>query len=118
MNPISMDSLLAKLNAAREAASRLPVAATAATKPASIQGSTPIAKASDFASLLASSVGRVDEAQKAATTMAEQFQLGAPNVNLEDAMVSLQKANISFQAMVQVRNKVVAAYNEIMNMQI
>jgi flagellar hook-basal body complex protein FliE len=50
--------------------------------------------------------------------MAEQFQLGTSNVSLEDTMVALQKANISFQAMVQVRNKVVAAYNDIMNMQI
>jgi len=72
----------------------------------------------DFASLLAKSVDRVDQAQRTAGAMAEQFQLGTGNVSLEDTMVALQKANISFQAMVQVRNKVVAAYNDIMNMQI
>ena len=80
-------------------------------------GATP-AKSVDFASVLAASIGRVDQAQRSAGALAEQFQLGARNVSLEDTMVALQKANISFQAMVQVRNKVAAAYTEIMNMQI
>jgi flagellar hook-basal body complex protein FliE len=125
MDPISMDSLLSKLQAAREAASRLPATAGAG-KAAGIAGKASgmatggatAAKSVDFASLLAKSVERVDQAQRSAGTMAEQFQLGTGNVSLEDTMVSLQKANISFQAMVQVRNKVVAAYNDIMNMQI
>jgi len=116
MDPISMDSLLSKLQAAREAASRLP--ATAAAGKAAGTGGASAAKTVDFASLLAKSVDRVDQAQRTAGAMAEQFQLGTGNVSLEDTMVALQKANISFQAMVQVRNKVVAAYNDIMNMQI
>lgn len=114
-----MDSLLTKLAAAREAASRLPVAPAAAARTAA----PAVAKAAgtpavDFAAVLAKSVASVDQSQQAAARLAEQFQLGAPGVTLEDTMVSLQKANISFQAMVQVRNKVVAAYNDIMNMQI
>lgn len=123
MNPVSMDSLLAKLNAAREAASQLPAApgaakAVGAARALASPAATGAAKPVDFASMLAKTIGQVDQAQQSAATMAEQFQLGAKGVTLEDTMVSLQKANISFQAMVQVRNKVVAAYNEIMNMQI
>lgn len=126
MNPVGMDSLLAKLNAAREAASQLPAAPTAAKGPGAARalggiapaGAAGAAKPVDFAAVLAKTIGQVDQAQQSAATMAEQFQLGAKGVTLEDTMVSLQKANISFQAMVQVRNKVVAAYNEIMNMQI
>ncbi|MFO1413510.1 MAG: flagellar hook-basal body complex protein FliE [Burkholderiales bacterium] len=126
MDPVSMDSLLQKLNAAREAASQLPGAASAtrgagaarALSGLGATGATTATKPVDFASTLAKAIGEVDNAQKSASTMAEQFQLGAKGVTLEDTMVSLQKANISFQAMVQVRNKVVAAYSEIMNMQI
>ena len=41
-----------------------------------------------------------------------------PISNLQDVMVSIQKANISFQQTVQVRNRLVSAYHEIMNMQV
>jgi flagellar hook-basal body complex protein FliE len=44
--------------------------------------------------------------------------LGDPTVSLEDSMIAMQKANITFQAAVQVRNKVVAAYQDIMNLPI
>jgi len=129
MNPVSMDSLLNTLNAAREAASKLPdslsgpakstgVTSTRGPGGAAGAGATGAAKPVDFASLLAKSIEQVDQTQKASTAMSEQFQLGAKGVTLEDTMVALQKANISFQAMVQVRNKVVAAYSEIMSMQI
>ena len=47
-----------------------------------------------------------------------EFDLNAPNVNLHEVMVSLQKASLSFQTMVQVRNRLVSAYQEIMNMQV
>ena len=117
MDPISMDTLLAKLQAAREAVTRMPVEAGTATK-ALAGGTGSAAKPVDFAALLASSVSRVDQAQKTAGTMAEQYQLGTSKIGLEETMVAVQKANISFQALVQVRNKVVAAYTDIMNMQI
>ena len=70
----------------------------------------------DFASLVAQSLERVNAAQGKAENLAHQYQLGQNDVSLEDAMISMQKANISFQTTVQVRNKLVAAYNDIMNM--
>jgi flagellar hook-basal body complex protein FliE len=107
MEPISMASLLTKLQEARAVVSGLPA-------PASPSGTKQV----DFAAVLKGSIDRVDKAQGAATQMAEQFQLGDPKVTLEDTMVAMQKANISFQAAVQIRNRVVAAYHDIMNLQI
>jgi flagellar hook-basal body complex protein FliE len=42
--------------------------------------------------------------------------MGAPGANLTEAMISMQKANISLQYTLQVRNKLVMAYQDIMNM--
>ena len=46
------------------------------------------------------------------------FATGQGDVNLQDVMINLQKANLSFQQMVQVRNKLVSAYHDIMNIQV
>jgi flagellar hook-basal body complex protein FliE len=73
---------------------------------------------SDFANLIQQSLAAVNNTQAQAESSAQQYQLGQNNVTLEDAMISMQKANISFQTTVQVRNKLVAAYNDIMNMQV
>ena len=50
--------------------------------------------------------------------MAANFAAGNNTENLHEVMLSLQKANISFQEMVQVRNKLVSAYHDVMNMQV
>jgi len=76
------------------------------------------AGAVDFASMLKSSIDQVNQAQQQSQAMQKQFELGAPDTNLQDVMVSLQKANISFETMVQVRNKLVSSYHEVMNIQV
>ena len=50
--------------------------------------------------------------------MAADFAAGNSTENLHEVMIALQKANISFQEMVQVRNKLVSAYHDVMNMQV
>ena len=50
--------------------------------------------------------------------MQREVQLDNPTVSLEETMVAMQKAQIGFQAVLQVRNRMVAAYSEIMNMQV
>lgn len=72
----------------------------------------------DFADALKNSLGAVSEAQLKAGDMGKKFQMGDDSVSLSDVMVSMQKASIGFQATVQVRNKLVSAYHEIMNMQV
>ncbi len=69
-----------------------------------------------FGAALARAIEQVDGAQQEASTHARRFQLGDPAASLEETMISMQKANISFQALVQVRNRVVSAYHDIMNM--
>lgn len=70
----------------------------------------------DFAEVLQGALKDVSAAQQEARGMAQDFSAGDPNVNLQDVMVNLQKANLSFQQMVQVRNRLVTAYQDIMNM--
>ncbi len=74
--------------------------------------------AQDFSALLKSAVDEVNSAQMDAKQLTRQFEAGNPDVNLQDVVLSLQKASLSFQTMVQVRNKLVSAYQEIMNMQV
>ena len=82
-----------------------------------LQAEKPAAKA-DFAGALKSSLDRVNGAEQKAEQLGQRFTAGDDSVNLSDVMISMQKANIGFQATVQVRNKLVAAYHDIMNMQV
>ena len=70
----------------------------------------------DFSALLQQSIASVNDTQQSAGKMAEAFETGAANVSLADVMVTSQKASVSFQAMLQVRNKLVEAYQDVMNM--
>lgn len=74
------------------------------------------AAAGGFAGELQKSLARISSAQESAYGQAEAFEMGKPGVALNDVMVDMQKANIAFQTGLQVRNKVVAAYQEVMNM--
>ncbi len=69
-----------------------------------------------FAGELKKSLDRISDAGKQAASQAEAFELGKPGVALNDVMVDLAKAGIGFQMGLQVRNKLVAAYQEVMNM--
>jgi len=70
----------------------------------------------DFAQVLQTALKDVSSAQNEARAMSREFSAGDPNVNLQDVMVNLEKASLSFQQMVQVRNRLVSAYQDIMNM--
>src|SRR5262245_41986816 len=73
----------------------------------------PAAGKADFADVLKSSLERVNGAQEQAQRLARDFELGTTSASLPEVMVSLQKANISFQQLVQVRNRLVSAYHDI-----
>jgi len=72
----------------------------------------------DFGSVLKSSLDRVDASQQKAESVSRSFEMGNNDVDLHDVMLSLQKANIDMQTAVQVRNKLVSAYQSIMSMSI
>lgn len=71
-----------------------------------------------FAAELARSLQRVAQAQNGAAAQARAFEMGVSDISLNDVMIDMQKANIAFQATVQVRNRLVAAYQEIASMPI
>jgi flagellar hook-basal body complex protein FliE len=71
-----------------------------------------------FADALKASLDNVNQSQVGAEKLGQAFSMGDDKVSLSDVMISMQKANITFQATVQVRNKLVSAYHDIMNMQI
>ena len=72
----------------------------------------------DFGALVERSINGVNETQLSARTLAESFERGDENVDLVRVMVEMQKARVSFEAVSQVRNKLVEAYREIMSMQV
>lgn len=71
-----------------------------------------------FAGQLHAALDRISEKQGAARAQAEKFTLGEPGIALNDVMTDLQKASVSMQMGIQVRNKLVAAYQEVMQMQV
>jgi flagellar hook-basal body complex protein FliE len=79
---------------------------------------TAAAGTADFSSLLETALNKVNDVQTQASRLAGAVEAGDPDVSVADAMIAAQKSSISFQAMVQVRNKLVNAYQEIMSMQI
>ena len=107
MDTRGIDQMLSELRATSQVAAGKPAA-----KAASAAGEA------DFGQVLQSAIADVSSAQMQAQEMAKGFSSGDPNVNLQDVMVNLQKASLSFQQMVQVRNKLVTAYQDIMNMSV
>ena len=76
---------------------------------------TPAGGAS-FQQLLSDSIGKVNELQQQAGELKTGFELGREGIDIADVMVASQKADLSFKAMVEVRNKLVDAYKDVMNM--
>lgn len=76
------------------------------------------ATSSGFASALKASLDKISDDQIKAGGEAKAFELGSPNVSLNDVMIDGQKANLGLQFGLQVRNKLVSAYNDIMQMSV
>ena len=78
----------------------------------------PAAAGEGFQQALSQALRSVSNNQVQASQMQREVQFDNPNVSIEETMVAMQKAQIGFQATLQVRNKLVQAYSEIMNMQV
>ena len=72
--------------------------------------------APSFSDMLGQAVGKVNDTQQASNQLASAFEVGQSGIDLTDVMIASQKASVSFQAMTQVRNKLVQAYQDIMQM--
>jgi flagellar hook-basal body complex protein FliE len=107
MDMNGIDRMLSQLRTAAALASRKPEA-----RPAEGERKT------DFSEVLKSSLDQVNRTQNDAVQLSRAFTVGDPDTNLQDVMISMQKSNIAFQQAVQVRNRLVQAYHDIMNMQV
>lgn len=73
---------------------------------------------SGFGQMLKQAVDAVNETQFKSGQLQQAYELGDKSVDITQVMIQMQKASVSFEAMTQVRNKVVSAYQDIMNMPI
>ncbi len=78
----------------------------------------PVNKTPSFGELMSQAINKVNDVQKKSSAMADAYEKGVAGVDITDVMIASQKASVSFQAMVQVRNKLVEAYRDVMNMPI
>jgi len=72
--------------------------------------------ASEFANILREGLDQVNRSQQSASALADAFDRGTPGVELPQVMLELQKASVSFRALTEVRNRLISAYQDIMNM--
>lgn len=106
MNTSALQSALQQLN--------LLAAQSAGSQAQGVQGGGP----GGFSGELQASLKRINQLQSTATQQANAFQAGEPTVALNDVMVDMQKASVGFQMGVQVRNRLVTAYKDVMAMQV
>jgi flagellar hook-basal body complex protein FliE len=69
-----------------------------------------------FSDVMRQAVNTVNQQQAAASDLVQQFETGAADVSVAEVMIAMQKASLSFQAMTEVRNRLVEAYQQIMSM--
>lgn len=100
------------LSQMRELSTELRTGTTAPTPALGGTGGT------QFNDVLRNAIDSVSEQQAAAQSLVTRFEGGAPDVSIAEVMVSMQKASLSFQAMNEVRNRLVDAYQQVMNMPI
>lgn len=90
----------------------------ASGQPLAPRASAAVAEGGSFRTAMADALKGVSQAQNEASELQRQVALDNPRVSLEETMIAMQKAQIGFQATLQVRNRLVSAYTDIMNMQV
>ena len=103
---MQISQVLAEMRALQARASGISEAPAAAAQP------------SDFANLMKNSVDQVANMQNQATALADAYEGGDKSVDLTKVMLEVQKASLAFRAMTEVRNKLVDAYTQVMNMSV
>ena len=119
MSNMQIDGVLAQIRALQQqtrinAPAVRPDALAPGAKPGGVGGAAP----TDFARLLRAGLDSVNAAQTQASDTVTAFEKGVPGVELSTVMIESQKATVAFRAATEVRNRLVNAYQEIMNMPI
>ena len=110
MSSMQIQQVLAEMRALQARAAGTPAELAA---PAAQAAGTP-----DFASLMKDSVDRIAAMQNQASALASAYETGDKSVDLTKVMLEVQKAGLAFRAMTEVRNKLVDAYTQVMNMSV
>ncbi|MDA3806432.1 MAG: flagellar hook-basal body complex protein FliE [Thiomicrorhabdus sp.] len=113
MSQIDTQSLMLQMRSLAAQAGTMPVDNVANVDPAGQESQD---KVDGFADLLAKSVESVSAEQHKSGDMKSSFEKGDDDTDLSEVMLQVQKASLSFQAMTQVRNKLVEAYKTVINM--
>lgn len=112
-----MTAVLGATDATMTQRSGMSRAAEMLGNPEGLMGSSQ-AGAPNFSNVLSEALQSVHQVQQEAKVLQQAYQQGSPDVGLEETMIAMNKASLSFQMLAQARNRVVAAYNEVMNMQV
>ena len=107
MSSVQISQVLAEMRALQARASGAQMEA-----PQSIGGP------SEFASMMKSQIDNVAKMQNTAQALANSYEAGDKSVDLTKVMLEVQKAGLAFHAMTEVRNKLVDAYTQVMNMSV
>jgi flagellar hook-basal body complex protein FliE len=117
MSSLQIDAVLSQIRAMQSQIRGVSAppneAAQAAAGNGGVQGA-----GNSFANVLKQGLDQVNQSQQRASDLATQFERGVPGIELPQVMLEMQKANVSFRAITEVRNRFVSAYQEIMNMPI
>ncbi len=114
IDPGRIQAMMEQLKAAATKPAASPVAPVGLGAP----GASPAVAKLDFADALKTTLESVSATQKESSDLGKRFAMGDDTVSLSDTMIAMQKSSIAFQSTVQVRNKLVSAYHDIMNMQV
>ena len=103
MSDIAINQVLAQMRA-------MQALANPQATPEAVQGQ------GNFSNLMHDSIREVNAAMQESRAMTTRFEMGDPSVSLAEVMVNSQKAGLQFQAAAEIRNRVLSAYKEVMNM--
>ena len=103
MSDIAINQVLAQMRA-------MQALANPQATPEAVQGQ------GNFSTLMQDSIKEVNAAMQESRAMTTRFEMGDPTVSLAEVMVNSQKAGLQFQAVAEIRNRVLSAYKEVMNM--
>ena len=73
-------------------------------------------ESTSFATLMQQAINQVNDTQMHAGKLTKAFEMGDSQVDLSEVMIAVQKSRVSFQALTEVRNKLLTAYQDVMNM--
>jgi flagellar hook-basal body complex protein FliE len=117
MSSLQINAVLSQIRAMQSQIQHVNAPQNEVSKVASA-GNAVQAPGNSFANVLKQGLDQVNTSQVRASDLSTKFEQGVPGIELPQVMLEMQKANVSFRALTEVRNRFVSAYQEIMNMQV